>query len=228
MTDFAVDVVTAAERTTPPTVAGIVKVYTKDVGGVTQAHALMGNGLEVQLTPPTFTAQSISFAQRTRSITIGPKTTTPVNGVLEPIFPTGRNTITLALGVYMMRCVLCWVYPGTQTSSTRFAFGGTHVSTCNYLMHGNKNFTNTGDLFFSGIGAAFVNTQAAALVSESGNAPKRIWHRLDGIVTVTTAGTFIPQWSITGVINNTYTLSASSFCEITPLGAGFVSQGGWT
>jgi len=225
VTEFAIDVATAAERATPSAVAGIVKVYTKDVGGVTQAVALMGDGTEIQLTPPTFSPGSVTYAQRQKLITLGPKTTTPVNGVLEPVFPTGRNTITLALGVYAFRASYFWTSGETQTCFAALAFGGTHVSTMVYHLKNTKATTNP--VFVSGTTTGLISTQAVTGLP-SGNVPKNEWFRIDGIFTVTTAGTFIPQMRWTGIVTQPRILSAGSYCEITPLGAGFTSQGGWT
>ena len=185
MTDFAIDIITAAERATPSAVAGIVKVYTKDVAGVTHAFALMSNGTETQLTPPTFSAGSISYAKLGQLITTGPATLSTATAA-QPIFASGRNTITLALGVYQLRCVYNFISTNTTSMTPSIAFGGTHVSTMGYHVAG----LNAGG-FVSAMYFTHGQTQAAVAISGNQTLQQCIL-RLEGIFTVTTAGTFIP------------------------------------
>lgn len=223
MTDFAIDVARAAERADPSGTAGKVKVYTKDIAGITHAYAVDGSGAVQQLTPVTLPTGSTPYSALSNLLTVGPHTGLNQSAA-QKVFD--NSTITLIAGMkYKMRGHYTIDWGGTTAGMTMsLLFGGTATFTSFGYVVDNVRTTPAGGLIaMSQLSVA----TAAATVCTTSSTTQLAMFRFEGFFTVNTGGTFIPQFQTNATPTQVPVVQASSYLELIPLGAGFTSQGGW-
>lgn len=218
MPEFPTSVIKLVERGGDPgAVADKGKVYTKNVGGVTQLFYEASNGAVVQAAPVLPGAGTIAFSQQTTLFTLGPGNTVPA-ATLTNVFTTPRDEATLAANsTYHFTANYIFTNSPTASSFT-IQFGGTATfATFEYIW---DSWANAGREYgFSQVATAL------SMYSNTRSTPYII--TLEGTIRTINAGTVIPQITMTAGAA-TATIVAGSYFEIVYLGPDtFVSQGGW-
>lgn len=229
MTEFAIDVATFAERVSDPgATANTGKFYSKDVSGVTHEFFQASDGTVFQLSPVVPGAGAVEYSSLTQSLVLVTSTALPNSAVMTNVFDAANDTFTLAANTkYLMRGILLIDRSvGVAAASTMMEFAGTAAPACVY----------TAWVYYGGLlpvsttpAVAFVTTTASsALTAATTGGQKRVVE-IDGIVTTTAAGTFIPKTGHDNAPGGTSTILVGSYLELIPLGADtFTQQGGWT
>lgn len=217
MSELPVDVVAMPEQVADPgATAGTGKFYTKNSGGVTQSFYQASNGTVYQLTPFTPPAGSVSYQNLTTKLTIGPNSLANTSAA-QPWFPASRDTITLAIGSYKLRADL-WVNAVDGTGRTlSVLFTGTATIGGNLQC---KTFITgvAGTLLGSNNTLTLLIVPSATPQQVTGNnsgQTRAVF--MEGILTVSVAGTFVPQMQYSNGGANPITLLAHSYLELIPL-----------
>jgi len=231
MAELAVDVARFAERADPGATAGTVKIYTKDVAGVTHTFGQASDGTVYQMTPTGVVADnSVPYSGLTaRKLVANGTTVCATNVAVGPyeLFPAAADTFTLvAAKKYKMRCLYAFekAAPGSgATLSVRF--GGTATYT-RFEYRPVSFFVSANTLGGGSTPQHGWVSVATTIGLGSTGALKHIF--IDGLIQVNAGGTFIPQFSTSVLTDLPVTVLAHSFCELIELGAStFTSQGGW-
>ena len=231
MTIFSADVLQFTDNGGDPAAsAGSAKWYGKTVSGVVHLVGETSTGVVSQI--PVLAATPISYNARPTYFTCGngtqladPVANTPIN-----VFPAGAATIaSLPTGAYLMRGQYLLVSAAAPAAAiTSLLFTGSAVLT---------PFRYNAFVGLTDLSTAFSGTQtfrtaasvetATPITASNANLAHLIW--FEGIFTAAGAGSFTPQISFSVAKGaNSPVCRAASFIEITSLGAGFTSQGGWT
>ena len=145
----------------------------------------------------------------------GTNTLTSQTGV-QPIFDGGggptNGSVTLPIGTYQFECVYALTAMSATSGSFGFALGGAATKTYTYDATASKAGTAaaTSQAGFK----LFSSAAATALVTNStGTVGSAV---IKGIIRVTSAGTIIPQVSLT--VASAAIVSANSYFKVSPLG----------
>lgn len=217
MAELAVDIVQLAERTAPGALAGTVRVYTKDVAGVTTLFTQASDGIERQVAPPA--AANKTYAGLTDALTIGSAVVyaTPQNGLTFNAFASTRDALTLAANTaYKMRGMLTSATPGGGTISVELRFNGTATySIFDYMADA---------AFVAGTGSVKIYAGATGGSNAQYNLGQN--YTIEGRFTTSAGGTFIPAFFFGGTLPNDVTLELHSFFEVITLGpSSFTAKG---
>jgi hypothetical protein len=145
----------------------------------------------------------------------------------QPWFPTaGGVTVPAATTYYMDGQLFISRAAGTTSHTIGLLFGGTATLTSIQYIAG----TNVGDvetlLPESRVESRVATNTPVTAASIVATEQKQI--KLNGIVRINAAGTFIPQFIYSAAPGGTPTIKANSFFRLTPLGDNnFASQGVW-
>jgi len=233
MTELKTDVLTFAARTTPGATAGTVKVYGKTFSGVAALAAQSSDGAEHQLTPPAPATGAVTYANTNSALTIADGLTVLADAIgTSPIFPSGSNTLALlANTTYRMRGqIITQRTAATSLSLLSLGFGGTAVYSRFYWV--STTFLNIVSPNTPVSSTPFIRTavsNAAAALTISNNTSLIRLIPVNGVFAVTSAGTFIPQFTFSvAAPGGPTTIHKGSFLEVTPIGDGsFIQKGGW-
>jgi hypothetical protein len=223
MAELPADVISLVERASAPGgTASSGKFYAKDVTGVTQLFYQTGAGAEIQITPLTPAASSISFAQCSDIFNVSSGVSIPASS-FGNLFPSGRSTFNaLASSTYKWRAqVSVTIASAGSANSPAFQFAGTATfASCNFSWW-------TQDQANSAVGSGTTSTISATLLTGSIQSSWHCW--LEGIFVTSAAGTIIPQLRATSSPNGPGVVAADTYLHVVRLGdSSFLSQGGWS
>jgi len=230
MTDFDIDVLRLGAIATPAAISGTTKLYGKDVLGITQVHGLSGAGVETQMTPPAFL--SADFAAEDYYLALGPGPTSYLNqSASQTIFPSGRSALTtLPVGQYRFRASFFFLAtPNTVTShQLLLSFNtGTATVTGSYRTYA---LTQAGIVTTAQVAiVSDIQSLAPTAYSPATTTGAQRWIDIEGFITCTVAGSFIPAISCSATPGwTTCTLNAGSYLELRLLGSAPFTNKGWT
>ena len=141
----------------------------------------------------------------------------------QKLFNASTNgALTLAVGTYKFECAFSLSGMSASTGRFGFALGGTATFTQGWSAEAIKNSSLNGGATAS----TTYNTVANTAISASNTATTG-WARILGTIRVTTAGTLIPQVSLSNAI--AATVGANSFFRAWPVGSATVTNvGNWS
>ena len=131
----------------------------------------------------------------------------------------------MAFGLYF------YIYKATTSTSNamRFGFGGT--ATLNYILYQtlHTNSTSAPPQLDSSATGVLSNTATLFTATAAGTTAIYRIVKMTGAVSVSTGGTFIPQYGLTAAPGGSYTTGAGSYFLIYPVGASGsnISVGTW-
>lgn len=117
---------------------------------------------------------------------------------------------------------------GGLASTISLLFGGTATITSMVYSVRTRDGASSFTAIVAG-GTSFVTTAGAFLIhTPAGNGLQNMILDLDGIITVSTAGTIIPQYQLSAAPGVGVVVQAGSFAEITEIGADtFTNDPAW-
>lgn len=143
----------------------------------------------------------------------------------QPWFPTAGAVTVEANKTYMFEGLLRLSRSaGTSSHTTSLLFGGT--ATLTGIAY--RAVANTGDVVTSGAvnGNSIEVATATVVKSASTSATEQIGIYVSGVVRVTSAGTFIPQFQYSSAPGGAPSVLANSFFTLIPVGTGAVTESG--
>lgn len=120
---------------------------------------------------------------------------------------------------------------GTTSHSIAFGFGGTAgINNIHHAGAGSFASTSINDYDLSAIAYSSATNAIYTITSAQTTASLILSLLVRGTVSISTAGTFIPQYQLSAAPGGSYTVPAGSFFSIWPLGAagGNISIGTWS
>jgi hypothetical protein len=148
---------------------------------------------------------------------------------VQAVFNASTNgAITLAAGTYNFEGLYNITRAAGNTShTTSLAFGGTAVLTSiGYLA---RTSTTTGAILGTVSQLWIASAAATVVTAASTSTTENLNIQVKGTVRVTTAGTFIPQFSYSAAPGGTPSINTNSFFKIFPLGTNAVTViGNWS
>lgn len=228
MSEFPVDVAAFAARVSDPgATLNNGKFYSKDVSGVVHEFFQASDGTVYQLSPLVPTAGAVPYSSLIQALVVGTSNTIPNSTAVTSIFDPANDTFNLAANTkYLMRGLLLLDRTvGSTSSFLSLSFGGTAAPACSYTAW---TWYGTVYPFTTSPAVAMSSTTAATALTVAITNIKRLTD-IEGIITTTAAGTFIPRLDYSAAPGGVTTVLPGSYLELIPLGADtFTQQGGWT
>jgi hypothetical protein len=152
----------------------------------------------------------------------------------QPLFPAPGDTIILAAGVYEVKMLVFVTRGATSITASQLRINllgaGNAAGTFTGIAIGFNAGTGASTAYhFSAINITTNNTVAPSITTAAGSYQAEI----SGIIKITTAGTFIPAYGLTAVLNNATTpttCSATNYMRLLPISTSGTTtvQGGWS
>jgi len=238
MAELAVDVARFADHgSNPPVLANSGKYYSKNVSGTIHWFYESDAGVVYQLTPVTPASGSVSYTALNNGLTIGTQNVLGTSASTSlPLFGTANNTFTLASNTtYQFRLFIQIPFPAlpgvynARLGFEDYAFGEAPttgaVYTISYSVFGYGFQIGGGTTAGVEYGLYTVQTPSDLFTSTN---PQRETYDVEGIIVVSTGGTFCPTLYWTAGVASAPPIPPDTYCELIPLGSNtFTQQGGW-
>lgn len=177
------------------------------------------------LMPMAKNANGLVFPQSGFVTTLAADFTGTNVNTAQPIFPAAVDTITLQPGTYLMKGVFHIHTTGTSAHTLALLFGGTAVvQDIGYCASASNAATEVLGALNAFMGAAATAVVITASLSSASH--HSVW--IDGVVRISAAGTFIPQYQWSAAPGVAGVTLRDGYFQLIPIGtAATAAVGPW-